>query len=341
MTPKRHIIPIFVPHLGCPNDCVFCNQRRITGRSDPTTPETVHNTIRDAAGVLPEEAQIQLAFYGGSFTALPTAQQEAFLAAAAPFLSRYKNASVRISTRPDCINVPILERLIHHGVRTVELGAQSMCDDVLSASGRGHTAAHTAAAARLVKESGLELVLQMMTGLPEDTPAKSLYTAEKLIELRPQAVRIYPTVVLRGTALYDMWLRGAYSAPNIEEAVAQCAGLYERFEKAEIPVIRMGLNPTVALSDGEAVCGAYHPAFGELVYSRVYLYRAAALLQGMGKIRKVTLGVSPGRVSVMTGQKRCNIEALRLLFGISSIRIAETDVKQGEIVIIHIENDTC
>lgn len=341
MTPKRHVVPVFVPHLGCQNSCVFCNQRRITGLGEPATPETVLKTLKEAAGVLPEEARIQLAFYGGSFTAIPEARQEALLAAASPFLRQYKNASIRISTRPDCIDAPILERLVHYGVQTVELGAQSMCDDVLSASGRGHTAAHTAVAARLIKERGLELVLQMMTGLPEDTPMKSVYTAEKLIELWPQAVRIYPTVVLRGTALYDMWLRGAYNPPDVEDSVSLCAELYERFEKAEIPVIRLGLNPTKALSDGEAVCGAYHPAFGELVYSRVYLNRAAALLKGLGKIQKLTLGVSPGRVSVMTGHKRSNIEALRRQYGIASIRVAETDVKQGEIVIMRIENDSC
>lgn len=340
MTPKRHIVPIFVPHLGCRNSCVFCNQRRITGLGDPATPETVLETLKEAAGILPEEAQIQLAFYGGSFTAISEEQQEALLLAASPFLRRYKNASIRISTRPDCIDAHVIERLIHYGVRTVELGAQSMCDDVLSASGRGHTAAHTAAAARLVKERGLELVLQMMTGLPEDTPTKSIYTAEKLIELGPQAVRIYPTVVLRGTALYDMWLRGVYIAPDVEKSVSLCAELYELFEKAGIPIIRLGLNPTKELSNGEAVCGAYHPAFGELVYARVYLNRAAALLRGLGNVNKLTLGVSPGRVSVMTGHKRSNIEALRQQFGIASIHVAETDVKQGEIVIMRIENDT-
>jgi histone acetyltransferase (RNA polymerase elongator complex component) len=266
MTPKRHIIPVFVPHLGCPNGCVFCNQRRISGHCEPATPKTVRQAAGSIASGLSEDTPIQLAFYGGSFTAIPAAEQNALLEAAGPLLKKYKNASLRVSTRPDRIDEPALERLFSFGVRTVELGAQSMCRDVLRASCRGHTPEDTENAARCVRTAGMELILQMMTGLPADTPEKSVYTAEKLIALRPDGVRIYPTVVIKDTALYELWLRGAYREHTVEEAVDLCARLYGVFERAGIPVIRMGLNPTQDLTGGDAAAGAYHPALGELVF---------------------------------------------------------------------------
>jgi histone acetyltransferase (RNA polymerase elongator complex component) len=338
MTPKRHVIPVFVPHLGCPNDCVFCNQRRISGQAAPATAETVRKMLENLPDMRSDGVPVQLAFYGGSFTAIPIAAQEELLKAAEPFLSRYEKASIRISTRPDCIGEETLRRLVRHGVQTVELGAQSMCDDVLRASGRGHSAQDTAAAARLIKEFGLELILQMMTGLPEDTPEKSVLTAKKLLALSPDGVRIYPTVVIRDTRLYDMWLGGTYKEHTVEDAVSLCAVLYELFEKADVPIIRLGLNPTEELSGGAAAAGAYHPAFGELVYSRVYLKRARILLKGKENTQKVTLGVSQGRVSVMTGHKRYNAEALQREFGIAQISVAAANVKPGEIVIMRIEN---
>ena len=339
MTPKRHVIPVFVPHLGCPNDCVFCNQRRISGQAKPATPETVARAIGSLPDGLPEDVPVQLAFYGGSFTAIPEADQNVLLEAAAPLLDKYEQASIRVSTRPDCINSRSLQRLGAYGVKTIELGAQSMCPDVLAASRRGHTAEDTVKAARLVKASGMELILQMMTGLPGDTSAKSVETAEKLIALCPDGVRVYPTVVIRDTLLYNMWQRGIYKEHTVEDAVALCAQLYKHFEKSGIPIIRMGLNPTEDLSGGDAVCGAYHPAFGELVFSRIYLERALACMRPMGSIKRVTLGVSKNRVSCMVGHAKSNIEALRREFGPISVRVKATDAGPGEIVIMSIEND--
>lgn len=338
MTPKRHVIPVFVPHLGCPNSCVFCNQRRISGQIEPATPETVKRTVDQIKNVMPKGAPKQLAFYGGSFTALPVPQQDALLGAAQRFLDTYENAGIRISTRPDSIDKETLNRLVRYGVRTIELGAQSMCDDVLSAAGRGHTAQDTMNAARLIKEEGIELILQMMTGLPEDTPAKAAMTAKNLIALEPDGVRIYPAVVIRDTKLYDMWRAGEYREHTVEDAVSLCAALYEDFEKAGIPVIRLGLNPTEDLSGGDAVCGAYHPAFGELVYSHIYLSRARALLKDKGYIKNVTLGVSKGRVSTMVGQRRGNIKALCNEYDICRVTVSEADIRPGEIVILSIEN---
>lgn len=333
-----------MPHLGCPNDCVFCNQRRISGQLEPATPEAVRLTL-EGVQLSQNILKKQIAFYGGSFTAIPVSEQIALLEAAKPFLEKYENASIRISTRPDCIDTETLQRLRAHGVTTVELGAQSMDNDVLKASGRGHLAEETAKAARLVQEGGFELILQMMTGLPGDTTEKSIRTAQEIIALRPDGVRIYPTVIIRETKLHEMWRDGDYTEHTVEDAVSLCSALYVLFEAAGIPIIRLGLNPTEDLSEGDAVGGAYHPAFGELVLSRIYLNKARVLLAGKRNVKSVTLGVSPSRVSAMVGHKRCNIETLQNELGIRRVSVVPADkhgdiqAAQGEIVIICIENN--
>ncbi|MEL4105539.1 radical SAM protein [Oscillospiraceae bacterium WX1] len=335
MTPRRRVIPFFVPHLGCQNSCVFCNQRRITGSAEPVAAETVTASLRALA--LPEDAACQIAFYGGSFTAIPVEQQLSLLRAVQPFLTTHKNATLRLSTRPDAVDRQTLERLRVFGVRTIELGAQSLCDDVLQASCRGHTSADTEKAARLVREQGFELILQMMTGLPGDTPEKARWTAERLIALRPDGVRIYPTVILQNTPLFDMWRTGMYDEHTVDDAVVLCAELYQLFEASGIPVIRIGLNPTAALSGGAAVGGAYHPAFGQLVFSRIYYDKALALLQCARGAQSVTLGVHPACVSYMTGQRRASVTALEKTLHIGRVRALAADVERGEIVIMRID----
>lgn len=337
MTARNSIIPVFVPHLGCPNNCVFCNQRRISGHTEPATAQTVKNAIEQAAALPHTGTKRQLAFYGGSFTAIPTAEQISLLEAAQPYLRDGTISSIRLSTRPDAIDEEILERLRCYGVTTVELGAQSLCDRVLYLSGRGHTAAEVETASRLVKVKGFELILQMMTGLPGDTDESCAKTAEKIIALKPDGVRIYPTVIVRDTELYDMWRSGTYKEHTVEDAVRVCARLTPMFEEAGIPIIRMGLNPTEDLSDGDAAGGAYHPALGELVHSRIFLNKALKLFENVGTGAAVTLGVNRSDVSKMTGQKRCNIEALCEILGLKSVKIRETDINKGEICVLSIE----
>ena len=276
MIARRNIIPVFVPHLGCPNNCVFCNQHRISGESSPATAETVKKTLMEGILKIPENSNIELAFYGGSFTAIPVEEQNELLDAALPFLHDGSIKSLRLSTRPDAIDDETLERLITYGVKTIELGAQSMCDEVLQLSGRGHTTLQTEASARLIKAHGLMLILQMMTGLPGDTKERTIETAKKIIALEPDGVRIYPTVIVEDTPLCDMWSAGTYKEHTVEEAVDWCAAILPMFEEAGIPVIRLGLNPSEELSGGAARGGAYHPAFGE---TRPL---AAASLQGEG-----------------------------------------------------------
>ncbi|MBQ7896406.1 MAG: radical SAM protein, partial [Oscillospiraceae bacterium] len=205
MSARESIIPVFVPHLGCPNNCVFCNQRRISGSQQPATAQTVKDAIQQAAALPHTGAKRQLAFYGGSFTAIPVDEQRALLAAAKEYIDSGELSSIRLSTRPDAIDAEVLRRLKEYGVETIELGAQSLCNEVLRLSGRGHSAEAVENASRLIKEAGFKLILQMMTGLPGDSIERSIETAEKIIALKPDGVRIYPTVIVKDTALYDMW----------------------------------------------------------------------------------------------------------------------------------------
>ena len=337
MSARASIIPVFVPHWGCPHACVFCNQRSITGQRKNATAEDVQQAIMTAAAFLPKGEKRQLAFYGGSFTAIPAKEQEALLEAAQSYLARGEISSIRLSTRPDAIDEETLARLRRFGVETVELGAQSMDEEVLRLAGRGHTAADVERASRLIREAGFSLVLQMMTGLPGDTPEKDLETARRLIACKPDGVRIYPTVIVRGTALYELWRAGKYREHTVEDAVEICARLLPLFERAGIEVLRVGLNPTEELSGGEAAAGAYHPALGELVRSRIYRSRAEELLAGIAPGSRVTLTVGKGKTSQMTGQHRQNLDHLKARFALREIRVRENLAANGEIITVSVE----
>lgn len=334
MIPKRSIIPIFVPHMGCPNNCVFCDQHRITGSVMVTDEAMVREVIAEGLSKIPDDTETQLAFYGGSFTAIPVYEQIKLLGAALPFLSYGKLNSIRVSTRPDAIDDTRLFVLKDYGVQTIELGAQSLCDDVLQASRRGHTAAQTEQAALMIKERGFELILQMMTGLPGDTKERSIETARRIIALKPDGVRIYPAVIIKETAMEDMWKSGEYKEHTVDEAVDWCAEIVPMFEQAGIQIIRLGLNPTEELSGGAAVGGAYHPALGELVRSRVMLVRALKLLDGEQHDDCVVLGVNPSDISIMTGQHRQNVEALINEYELKSVRVSGVDIPKGKIVLL-------
>ena len=337
MSARESIIPVFVPHLGCPHNCVFCNQNRISGQLEPATPQTVTDEIENAAAFLPKGGKRQLAFYGGSFTAIPAAEQEALLGAAKTYLDRGEINAIRLSTRPDAIDETVLERLHRYGVETVELGAQSMDAQVRRRSARGHTAEDVERASKLIKASGFRLILQMMTGLPGDTAEKDIETARKIIALEPDGVRIYPTVIVRDTALYDMWRAGKYREHTVEDAVSVCAQLVPLFEAAGIPIIRLGLNPTDELSGGAAAGGAYHPALGELVKSRLMLYKMRGALNGIPAGSRVTLGVNKSRVSQAVGQHRENVSRLTAEFGLKELKIRGIDEEKDEISIDSIE----
>ncbi|MBQ3257378.1 MAG: radical SAM protein [Oscillospiraceae bacterium] len=339
MSARQTIIPVFVPHVGCPNDCVFCNQRRISGAVRPITPEELSRTICEGAAVTPNGVERQLAFYGGSFTAIPVEAQTALLEAAQPYLADGTLSSLRLSTRPDAIDEEILLRLRRYGVRTIELGAQSMDDTVLTLAGRGHTAARVTAAAAMVKAYGFELILQMMTGLPGDEDGEaSLMTARTIAAMKPHGVRIYPTVIVRDTALYEQWKAGSYKEHTVEAAVELCARIVPIFQEAEISIIRLGLNPTEDLSAGDAAAGAYHPALGEMVRSRMMLNTVRSRLEGCERGSRVLIEVGKGKTSQMIGQKRCNVKALQAEFGLAELKIREIDRKTDEIFVNFIAN---
>jgi len=335
--PARQILPLFIPHAGCVHACVFCDQRRISGENKPASADDVRAVVMSAIkafektcatheGQNKTSQSIELALYGGSFTALPEAMQNELLDAAHPLLKLGAQCSIRISTRPDYIDTKTVQRLKSYGVNTIELGAQSMCDDVLSASLRGHNAADVVAACDVIKSAGLSLILQMMTGLPGDTHEKSLYTAGKIAELKPAGVRIYPSVIIRGTKLHEMWQSGEYTEHTVHDAVELCAKICIIFENANIPIIRLGLNPTDELSAGSAVAGAYHPALGELVYSKVLYNKVSNMLYGIPPGSSIEIIVGKGMTSKMAGHRRENILALKKNHSLNAIKIVESNV---------------
>lgn len=328
------IIPVFIPHVGCPHECVFCNQRKIAGTVSAPSAEDVKSII--AEGVLKNRNKAPaVAFYGGSFTAIDENLMDAYLGAAGEFLKSGEISSVRISTRPDCIDEKILRKLSRAGVRTIELGAQSMDERVLHASGRGHTAEDVVQASRLVKAAGFEFILQMMTHLPESSEESDTKTAEKIAELAPDGVRIYPTVVVRDTYLEELFRAGKYTPCTPDSAARLGAKLMDIFEEAHIPIIRFGLNPTEDLSGGEAICGAYHPALGEMALSYRYLALAEREIEKQGKrTENLTIAVNTRRVSAMCGQKKGNRRALCEKYGIKRLTVrGEDGIADGEVVV--------
>lgn len=332
------IIPIFIPHTGCPMDCVFCNQRRISGSLLPAKAADVKSQVNTALEKLPLGSKPQIAFYGGSFTAIPDGEQEQLLKAAWDFVEAGLVSSVRVSTRPDAIDRTRLDRLKKYGVATIELGSQSMDDEVLEKTNRGHTAAHTENAVKLIREYGFKVILQMMTGLPGSNDCTDIDSAKKIAALKPDGVRVYPTVIVRDTAMYEMWLNDEYTEHTVEDAVRVCAEILPIFERAGIPVIRLGLNPTEELSGGSAVGGAYHPALGELVRSRIFLNRVLPMLAEYAGAKQVVLSVHPSQISIAVGQKKCNAAALREKLGIKELKVVGNETKREEIRIVSVAN---
>lgn len=270
--PKHYTIPVFIPELACPFQCVFCDQRKITGKALLPADHEILATVRThLASFRAAEPEVEIGFFGGSFTGLPPERQKHYLKLVRPFLEQGQVSGIRLSTRPDYIDKEILKLLRDAGVRVIELGAQSMDEQVLKSSRRGHTAKQTEQASAAILAHGFELGLQMMIGLPGDTLQKSMETARKIIQLGASNTRIYPTVVIRETTLHAWFLKGEYRPLSLEEAVEWTTCILPLFEKAGVQVIRAGLHPSEGLLSGEElVAGPFHPSFRELVLTRIW-----------------------------------------------------------------------
>ena len=307
---KHANISLFVPHAGCPHQCSFCNQRTISGSAKELTPEDVTQTLTSALKDNIDPANTEIAFFGGSFTAIDREYMESLLKAAKPFLDKGLFSGIRISTRPDAIDEGVLHLLKDYGVTSIELGAQSTDEEVLLLNKRGHTREDIIKSSLLIKQAGFSLGLQMMTGLLGDTFQKSLNTAKDIIDLKPDTVRIYPTIILEGTYLGELFKKGLYKTFSLDETVDLCARLLEMFYNNSITVIRLGLHSGGNVEEGY-LAGPYHPAFGELCESKIYLEKAIQYLQKEYPLEsytgeKITIYVNHREISKMVGQKGMN-----------------------------------
>ena len=308
----KHVnVALFVPDEGCPHQCVFCSQKTISGKAKRLSAADVSSAVEIAlkSGSI-DPAESEIAFFGGSFTGIDRAHMDELLEAANEYVKKGFFKGIRVSTRPDYIDDEVLIHLKQFGVSAIEIGCQSMDDEVLRLNGRGHSSDDIVKAARLVKAFGFELGVQMMTGLLGDTNEKALETAERLIALSPDTVRIYPTVVLEGTALAGLFRAGAYKPQSLDEAVELCSELMLLFEKEGVKVIRVGLHSGGNVEEG-FLAGAFHPAFAELCRSGIFLKK---ILSALSEARidggRIKLEVNPRFISQAVGQKKSNLARL-------------------------------
>ena len=336
---KKHVnIPIFIPHYGCPNDCVFCNQKKITGKPCYDKDTVIAEISQALSTVSKDSTEIELAFFGGSFTAIPENEMLGLLSISDIFLSGGQIGSVRLSTRPDAINSRILQILACHGVKTIELGLQSFSDTVLSASKRGHSSYQSEQACRLIKASGFTLIGQMMVGLPSSTAEDEIYTAKRICELGCDGARIYPTVVFPDTELERMKKRGEYIHLTVEEAINRSAEVFSVFADNGVPVIRIGLCANETLTQ-ESYQGNYHPSIGELIINKYYLTKMKSVLSNKGILNGKTacFTVAKGKISQAVGQKRVNVLALKNEFDLKDVIINESDTLRAYMLTLDIK----
>lgn len=328
---RYYNIPVFVPHYGCPFDCVFCNQKHITGEKREVTGTVVREIIEEHLKTIEavEERRVEVAFFGGSFTAIDVEKQVELLESAYEYVKNGRVSGIRLSTRPDYINDEILKRLVSYGVTAVELGVQSMDDEVLMLSGRGHKSEVVEAAVEVIKRYPVELGLQMMTGLPGDTYEKSMLTCRKIISLKPDCVRIYPTLVIKDTGLERLYESGRYMPQSLEEAVALASDLMIEFRRNNIKVIRAGLAATEEISYGGAlIAGPFHCAFGELAEGEVFYKK---INSHMMDTEYKEFKINPKDMSKAVGNGKRNIKRLEAE-GKRICLVADEKVCVGEII---------
>ncbi len=336
---EKYIIPIFVPHLGCPNDCIFCNQKSISGQKEQMTKEKAKEIIDKFLEEIQSkegEKEIEIAFFGGSFTAIEEEKQEQLLSTAYEYVKKGKVDSIRISTRPDCIDKTILKRLKKYKVKTIELGVQSANDYILKRAGRGHTFEDVKKASRLIRRYRFILGHQMMVGLPESTRIDEINTAKRLIKLKPKMVRIYPVLVIKGTKLEKELQEGKYQPLTVVQAIETCKELVRMFASKNIDIIRVGLQNTDEISDpnykeSEVVAGPFHPAFRQLVESAMWYDAVVNKIKKLNvKVKEVQVTVNPIDVNNVIGHKKENVQKLKDTYDVDLIIKQDEAIKQGK-----------
>ncbi|MCF0125439.1 MAG: radical SAM protein [Clostridia bacterium] len=334
---KRYIIPIFVPHLGCPNDCIFCNQKSISGQKTQMTSkeakEIIENYLKEMNN---QEAQIEIAFFGGSFTAIEKEKQEELLSVAYEYIENKKVDSIRISTRPDCIDKSTLKMLKKYKVKTIELGVQSANDYVLKRANRGHTFEDVKKASRLIRLYRFNLGHQMMIGLPESTRIDEINTAKALIKLKPKMIRIYPVLVVKNTKLEKEYKDGKYEPLTVVQAVETSKEIVKLFIKKKIDIIRIGLQNTDEITEpqneeSQVVAGPYHPALRQLVESGLWYDVILKKIKKLNtKVKKVEVVVNPVDANNVIGHKKENVKKLREIYNVEMVLKQEQKMKPGK-----------
>jgi histone acetyltransferase (RNA polymerase elongator complex component) len=325
-------VPFFISHQGCTHTCVFCDQRMISGSSgDLPTAEDILAKIaawQRTAG----ERPLEVAFFGGTFTALPVAVQDHLLQPLQGLLASGEIGSIRVSTRPDCIDDETVSRLKQQGVKIIELGVQSMDDWVLERSGRGHSAADCEAAIRRIKGGGLSVGAQLMPGLPGDTPTKSFHSLKRVITAGADFLRLYPAVVLSGTELARRFQSGDYVPLTVEEGVQLCKVLLHEAMLSDVPIIRIGLQADAGLNESTVLGGCWHPSLGRLTRSELYFDLLCSLMTDIPAGASTMIFSHPSRISEVCGQGRINLK--RLGDRVSSAQVKPDDSLTKEELVV-------
>lgn len=324
--------------MGCPFDCIFCNQKKISGQAEEMTEDKVREVINTHLLSANENAYVEIGFYGGSFTGIEKNKQIKYLKIAHEFVKQGKVKEIRLSTRPDYIDEEILGYLKEHNVRTIELGVQSLDPEVLVKTCRGHSAEQVIASARLITERGFKLGIQTMIGLPGDSREKDIQTAKRVIELSPQLVRIYPALVIKNTYMEEMFRLGMYTPLSLNDAVSICAELLLLYEENNINVIRIGLQPSDNINENmDVVSGPFHPAFRQLVQSRLMLNKIEKIIkdENLAAAESILIKTNTKNISNVIGQKKENIYYLKAKYNYKHISI-KTDETHENIINISV-----
>ena len=324
---KHYNIPIFIPELACPNRCIYCNQRHISGQLQAVKPEEIEQIIEQHLSTFIRPSFVELAFFGGSFTGIDEKDMITYLKIVQPYIEKGEIKSIRISTRPDYINEKVLDILKQYNVRDIELGAQSLNEEVLAFAKRGHTVKDVENASRLIKDYGFSLGLQMMIGLPLDSVERSKVTAKKILELGAESTRIYPTLVINNTDLADLYRAGQYKALSLEEAIEWTAEIYKIFSQTDITILRVGLHPSEALIKGEQLlAGPFHVSFKELVLTKLWQEK----LEKIPDNTKI-ISVNPREINYAIGYNGVNRKILQEKFPFLKF-ISDSNVQIGTFI---------